>query len=81
MTGFVGFPDGALDFFVELEANNERSWWLANKDRFDADVKAPMRALLDALEPAAGSFHVFRMNRDTRFSNCLLYTSDAADEL
>jgi uncharacterized protein (DUF2461 family) len=54
MTGFVGFPDGALDFFVELEANNERGWWLANKDRFDADVKKvwaraePVFAWLDA---------------------------------
>lgn len=68
MTSFGGFPDGAPDFFVELEANNERAWWLANKERFEAEVKGPMRALLDALEPAAGTFHVFRMNRDTRFS-------------
>jgi uncharacterized protein (TIGR02453 family) len=68
MTGFVGFPDGALDFFVELEANNERGWWLANKDRFEADVKEPMRALLEAVAPDGGEFHVFRMNRDVRFS-------------
>jgi uncharacterized protein (TIGR02453 family) len=27
-----------------------------------------MRALLDELEPAYGSFHAFRMNRDVRFS-------------
>jgi uncharacterized protein (TIGR02453 family) len=68
MTAFRGFPDGALDFFVELEANNERRWWLANKDRFDADVKEPMRALLDAVAPPGSTFHVFRMNRDVRFS-------------
>lgn len=68
MTAFRGFPEGALDFFVELEANNERSWWLANKARFDAEVREPMRALLDQLEPGHGTFHVFRMNRDTRFS-------------
>lgn len=68
MTRFGGFPEGALDFFVELEANNERSWWLANKDRFDAEIKAPMQLLLDAVAPAGSSFHVFRMNRDVRFS-------------
>jgi uncharacterized protein (TIGR02453 family) len=68
MTAFRGFPAGALDFFVELEANNERSWWLANKERFDAEVKEPMRALLEAVAPAGGDFHVFRMNRDVRFS-------------
>lgn len=68
MTRFTGIPADALDFFEELEANNERGWWLANKDRFDADVKAPLRALLDELEPRHGTFHVFRMNRDVRFS-------------
>jgi uncharacterized protein (TIGR02453 family) len=68
MTAFRGFPAGALDFFVELEANNERSWWLANKDRFDAEVKEPMRALLEAVAPEGSTFHVFRMNRDVRFS-------------
>jgi uncharacterized protein (TIGR02453 family) len=65
---FRGFPADALDFFFELEANNERSWWLANKQRFDTSVAAPMRDLLDTLEPEFGSFKVFRMNRDVRFS-------------
>ena len=68
MAGFRGFPEDALDFFVELEGNNERSWWLANKERFDASVRDPMRAMLDELEPRYGTFHVFRMNRDVRFS-------------
>ncbi len=65
---FTGFPPDALDFFVELEGNNERPWWLANKERFDASVAEPMRALLDRLEPEFGEFKVFRMNRDVRFS-------------
>jgi uncharacterized protein (TIGR02453 family) len=68
MADFRGFPPEALDFFVELEANNERSWWLANRDRFDQFVRDPMRALLDRLEPQFGTFRVFRMNRDVRFS-------------
>jgi uncharacterized protein (TIGR02453 family) len=65
---FTGFPPEALDFFVELEGNNERPWWQANKGRFESSVAEPMRALLDQLEPEFGSFKIFRMNRDVRFS-------------
>jgi len=65
---FKGFPDDATGFFAELAANNRREWWLANKDRFDATVRDPMRAMLDDLEPTWGTLVAFRMNRDTRFS-------------
>jgi uncharacterized protein (TIGR02453 family) len=68
MGAFRGFPPEALQFFSELELNNDRQWWQANKPRFDADVRDPMRALLDDLEPTYGIFHAFRMNRDVRFS-------------
>jgi uncharacterized protein (TIGR02453 family) len=68
MIHFTGFPPDALDFFVELEGNNERPWWQANKQRFEGSVAEPMRALLDQLEPEFGSFKVFRMNRDVRFA-------------
>lgn len=67
--GFAGFPKDSQAFFTELEANNERTWWLANKPRFDTNVAGPMRAMLDELEPELGTFRVFRMNRDVRFSN------------
>jgi uncharacterized protein (TIGR02453 family) len=65
---FRGFPPDALDFFVELEGNNERPWWQANKERFEQSVAEPMRELLDELEVEFGSFRAFRMNRDVRFS-------------
>jgi uncharacterized protein (TIGR02453 family) len=68
MARFSGFPADATTFFEELAANNRRDWWLANKDRFDATVRDPMRALLDDLEPRWGDTVAFRMNRDTRFS-------------
>jgi uncharacterized protein (TIGR02453 family) len=68
MARFTGFPPDALEFFVELEANNNRPWWQENKDRFDEVVRDPMRALLDQLEADHGTFHAFRMNRDVRFS-------------
>jgi uncharacterized protein (TIGR02453 family) len=66
--GLKGFPPEALEFFVELEANNDRRWWSENKDRFHELVRHPMRSVLDRLEPTYGAFHVFRMNRDVRFS-------------
>lgn len=68
MAAFRGFPPDSIEFFVELEANNNRPWWLANKTRFDEAVAEPMRGLLDALEPTYGTFRAFRMNRDVRFS-------------
>ena len=68
MGSFTGFPPDALEFFVELEANNDRTWWHANRARFEASVRDPMRAMLDELEAERGSFRVLRMNRDTRFS-------------
>ena len=68
MGEFKGFPPDALDFFIELEANNDRTWWHANKTRFETSVRDPMRAMLDRLEPEFGTFRVFRMNRDVRFS-------------
>jgi uncharacterized protein (TIGR02453 family) len=65
---FCGFPPEAIGFFHELERNNNRVWWQENKHRFDAEVRDPMRALLDELTPTFGTFHAFRMNRDVRFS-------------
>lgn len=65
---FSGFPAEATEFFADLELDNSREFWLANKPVFERSVKAPMRALLDALDPDPGAFHVFRPNRDVRFS-------------
>lgn len=65
---FEGFHPDALPFFKELRENNERSFWLANKARYDEHVKAPMVALGAALEGAFGEPHLFRPYRDVRFS-------------
>jgi uncharacterized protein (TIGR02453 family) len=65
---FQGFGEGATRFFDELAANNRREWWQANRDWYEADVRAPLEYLLDDLAPEFGEAKVFRPNRDTRFS-------------
>jgi uncharacterized protein (TIGR02453 family) len=63
-----GIPLDALDFYEELAAENTRAWWQRNKDRYAASVRGPLEDLLDALEEEFGPAHVFRPNRDVRFS-------------
>lgn len=65
---FRGWPQDALDFYVGLEADNSRSYWLANKTTYDESVRAPFLALSDAIEREFGPLRVFRPNRDIRFS-------------
>src|SRR5215212_3631297 len=65
---FKGWPAEALEFYEELEADNSRAFWLANKGRYDELVYAPMAALLDELSGEFGEAKIFRPNRDVRFS-------------
>ena len=68
-------------FLTELEINNNRQWFNANKDRYINDVRDPMSRFIMAMqEPLKGiTAHVvadprpvggsmFRIYRDTRFS-------------
>lgn len=64
---FRGFPDEATRFYEGLIADNSRTYWQANKPIYEASVKGPMVALLDELA-AFGPFHLFRPNKDVRFS-------------
>lgn len=65
---FTGIPLEAIDFYRQLEAHNTREWWLANKATYDEAVKAPFVALAAELADEFGMFHLFRPNRDVRFS-------------
>jgi uncharacterized protein (TIGR02453 family) len=67
MAAFRGFPPGAIDFLRELEANNDRDWFKANRARYDELLVAPAKALGDDLAPACGRPHLFRPWNDTRF--------------
>lgn len=65
---FSGFGRGAMSFFADLAANNSREWWLANRARYDTEVRGPLEQLLEDLAAEFGEAKVFRPNRDTRFS-------------
>jgi uncharacterized protein (TIGR02453 family) len=64
---FSGFPEEAIRFYEGLIAENNRTYWLANKPVFETAVRAPMLAMLDELADH-GPFHLFRPNKDVRFS-------------
>ena len=60
------WPASALDFLNELEANNDRDWFKANRQRYDDDLVAPARELATRLRHL-GEPHLFRPWNDTRF--------------
>jgi uncharacterized protein (TIGR02453 family) len=68
-TAFTGFPAASLSFFDDLEENNTRDWWHANKARYDTDVRRPMELFLASVAREFGTAHLFRPNRDTRFAH------------
>jgi uncharacterized protein (TIGR02453 family) len=60
------WPPEAIEFLRELEDNNDREWFRANRERYDAHVLEPARALADSLRHL-GEPHFFRPYNDTRF--------------
>jgi len=65
---FQGFPEAALIFYEGLEADNSKTYWTAHKQVYDEQVRAPMQALLDDLQPEFGAAKLYRPFRDVRFS-------------
>ena len=74
---FAGFADPAMRFFHDLDAHQDRAWFLAHKAEYEEQWARPMAALLAAvkarLEPVYAGFplrdpKVFRLQRDVRFS-------------
>jgi uncharacterized protein (TIGR02453 family) len=75
------FGPALFDFLSELEENNTRDWFQANKPRYERDVKgaalafirdfeAPLHAVsphFQAIPKAVGG-SLFRIHRDVRFS-------------
>lgn len=73
------FTPDFLEFFRELAANNNRDWFLAQKKRYEKNVKEPFATFIGLLIGAiqqhdqtvqiTPSQAIFRINRDVRFSN------------
>ncbi|AQP48715.1 hypothetical protein BW730_15595 [Tessaracoccus aquimaris] len=64
----MSFPADAMAFYRDLELNNTREWWLANKPRYDEHVRGPLEEVTEALQPEFGDAKLFRPHRDVRFS-------------
>ena len=72
------FTPKTLSFLRSLKRNNNRDWFRARRDQYDAHVRAPMIAVVERLAGDFRSFapeliaspklSLFRIYRDTRFS-------------
>lgn len=78
----IYFTDKTFKFFRALSLNNSRPWFLEHKQEYENCVRGPFQKLITDLQPAllAISPHyradpksvggsLFRLQRDTRFSN------------
>lgn len=73
------FTNGFLDFFLELEENNNKEWFHSNKKRYEEHVKKPMQNFVSDVVAELQKFDsdifvepkkcIGRINRDIRFSN------------
>ncbi|GAB4589017.1 DUF2461 domain-containing protein [Nocardia sp. IFM 10818] len=68
MPRFTGFPLAGLDFYEDLEADNSKAFWSANKKVWEESVRDPIQALVADLEADFGAAKIFRPYRDVRFS-------------
>ena len=75
---FTGFRPEAIQFLVDLAANNDRAWFQPRKAEYERLLKEPLEAMIAALaerleargiplraDPAKSSFRIYR---DVRFS-------------
>ncbi len=65
---FTGWPAEAVAFYAGLEADNSKAYFTATKAVYDGAVRAPMLALAESVAAEFGPLHLFRPNRDVRFS-------------
>jgi uncharacterized protein (TIGR02453 family) len=77
---FRGFSKKTVDFFRGLARHNDRAWFEAHRDVYEAEVMAPARAFITAMGarlrtvvPKINAIpkvnkSIFRIARDTRFS-------------
>lgn len=62
------WPPQALEFLRDLEDNNDRAWFKANRARYDDHLRAPGEALAESLSDL-GEARFFRPYNDARFQH------------
>ncbi|MDR2345681.1 MAG: DUF2461 domain-containing protein [Planctomycetaceae bacterium] len=75
---FKGFSQSSIKFFHDLNCNNNRNWFYANREQYINFVSEPMKNLVRAILPAISHLDplvvtslnrvISRIYRDTRFS-------------
>lgn len=65
---FTGIPAEAFDFYDALAADNSKVFWEEHKQEYVNSVREPLVALGEELGPQFGEPHLYRPNRDIRFS-------------
>lgn len=74
------FTQSTFDFLADLDANNSKDWFDANRDRYEAHWRSPALGFIDQVSKAMGRLDpplkaearlngsLRRINRDVRFS-------------
>ena len=77
---FAGFPRETVRFLSALRRHNEKSWFDAHKDDYEADFLGPAQAFVTAIAPRLARLDaevqadprvngsIMRINRDVRFA-------------
>jgi uncharacterized protein (TIGR02453 family) len=74
---FPGFSDEAIQFLLELQAEQSRTWFKAHQDDYVRLCRQPLELLIYELQERLADVypqilsvepHIFRIQRDTRFS-------------
>ncbi len=75
---FQGFAPSAQRFFRDLGKNNNKAWFDQHRPVYEASVREPLKALVEALDVRLATMapeitgdpkrSLFRINRDIRFS-------------
>lgn len=76
---FPGFRPVAFRWLKDLEANNSKAWFEANRATYDEEIRAPLALLVEDVDARLGTIapemtgtpkrNIFRIHRDVRFSN------------
>lgn len=76
---FAGFRPAALTFLRSLRRNNTKQWFEAHRDAYEAEVRAPLAALVEDVDVRLAGLapelvgdpkrSLFRIHRDVRFSS------------